>query len=131
MINYSSFSIDQLLAVDEVLDYLTDMLDSDLEAAIVYREYRLAHQAVTAAIDQQAREAAESAGNVPAADAPPAEDPDDLLTVVDALSVCSDRLAALARPVEMYFEESGQMDVFLKLSALRDSNRAIRNVIWR
>ena len=59
MINYSSFSIDQLLAVDEVLDYLTDMLDSDLEAAIVYREYRLAHQAVTMAIDQQAREAGE------------------------------------------------------------------------
>ena len=136
MINYSSFSIDQLLAVDEVLDYLTDMLDSDLEAAIVYREYRLAHQAVTTAIHQQARDhAAAEAEKVDrikkacVAGAPPAEEPDDLQALVSNLSRCSDQLVALAFAEDRRFAESGQMDTFIKLTMLRDANRSIIDLL--
>lgn len=68
MIDYNSFSIDQLQAVNEVLDYITDMLDADLEAAIVYREYRIANKALHMAIEQQAS----AAGEAPAAADPPA-----------------------------------------------------------
>lgn len=60
MIDYNSFSIDQLRAVNEVLDYITDMLDADLVPAIVYREYRIANKVLHMAIEQQARAAGEA-----------------------------------------------------------------------
>lgn len=49
----------------------------------------------------------------------------DLRVLVDTLSQCSDRLAALAFVEDGHFEKSSEMDAFIKSTVLRNANRSI------
>lgn len=66
------------------------------------------------------------------AGAPPAEEPDehsDLRALVNILSRCSDQLAALALVEDRHFEESSEMDAFIKSTLLRNANRSIIDML--
>lgn len=131
MIDFSKYTLPELRAIGAVMDDLMRE-DSKLEswkfAVHVRSTAREAFRAESAAIDQQARYAAE----VPLAEAPPAEDPEglrDLQALVDTLSRCTDRLASLALAEDRHFAECSRTDVFNKMITLRNSHRAIMNAL--
>lgn len=66
------------------------------------------------------------------AGAPPVEEPDehsDLRALVNILSRCSDQLTALALVEDRHFEESSEMDAFIKSTVLRNANRSIIDML--
>lgn len=79
MIDYTKYTLQELQAISDALDTLTDdIVERDLSVGWVFREYRNAREAVEKKIAQhvreaekklealQARDAAESAGDPPA-----------------------------------------------------------------
>lgn len=125
MIDFSKYTLQELQAISDALDTLTDdIVERDLSVGWVFREYRNARAAVEKKIAQHACDAAED----PPAGAPPAEYPDDLQALVDTLSRCSDQLAALALVEDRHFAESSQMEDFLRVSVLRNGNRVVMDL---
>ena len=59
----------------------------------------------------------------------PAEEPDDLRALVDMLSRCSNRLAALAAAEDKHFAECSQTEVFNKVTMLRECKQALNNMV--
>ena len=135
MIDFSKYTLQELQAISDALDTLTDdIVERDLSVGWVFREYRNARAAVEKKIAQHAREAAEAEKvnrikEACVAGAPPAEDPDDLQALVDTLSRCSDQLVALALAEDKRFAESGQTNAFIKLTVLRNANRSIIDML--
>jgi len=139
MIDFSKYTLTELQAMSAVLDDLTYRMSiSEVMQAhlLPFHYYKEVSGAVTAAIDQQARDhAAAEAEKVDrivqacVAGAPPAEDPDDLQALVDTLSRCSDQLVALALAEDKRFAESGQTNAFIKLTVLRNANRSIIDML--
>lgn len=139
MLDFSKYTLTELQAMSAVLDDLTYRMSisETMKAHMLpYHYYKEVTGAVAAAIDQQAHDhAAAEAEKVDRikqaciAGAPPAEEPDDLQALVDTLSRCSDRLAALAHEEDEHFAESSQMNDFLKASSLRNANRSIINLL--
>lgn len=126
MIDFSKYTLQELQAISDALDTLTDdIVERDLSVGWVFREYRNARAAVEKKIAQHARDAAEA----PPAGAPPAEYPDDLQALVDTLSRCSDRLAALAFAEDKHFAECSQTEVFNKVTMLRECKQALNNMV--
>lgn len=137
---------DEMAETQAIVTVLNDLTD---EMAVVKRfehdfyialnEYIRADSRAEFLIDQQARDhAAAEAEKVNRikdaciAGAPPAEEPDaqsDLCALVDDLSRCSDRIAALALLEDRHFEESSEMDAYLKSTVLRNANRSIIDML--
>ena len=68
MIDFSKYTLQELQAISDALDTLTDdIVERDLSVGWVFREYRNAREAVEKKIAQHVRDAA---------GAPPAEDPE-------------------------------------------------------
>ena len=143
MIDYSKYNLAEMQAIVTVLDDLTDEMslvqgyEQDFQIALA--EFMRASARAKALIDQQARDhAAAEAEKVDRikqaciAGAPPAEEPDelrDLRALVDILSWCSDRLAALALAEDRHFAECSRTDVFNKMITLRNANRSIIDLL--
>ena len=143
MIDFSKYTLTEMQAIVTVLDELTDEMISapgykDDELAdfhIALYAFRKARSMARVLMDQQAQDhAAAEAEKVDrivqacVAGAPPADDSDeqhDLRVLVDTLSQCSDRLAALAFVEDGHFEKSSEMDAFIKSTVLRNANRSI------
>lgn len=141
MIDYSNYNLAELQAMEQVLDDLTYRMSisETMKAHMLpYHYYKEVKGAVLIAIDQQAREhtAAEAEKvnrikNACIAGAPPVEEPDehsDLRALVNILSRCSDQLTALALVEDRHFEESSEMDAFIKSTVLRNANRSIIDI---
>ena len=127
MIDFSKYTLTELQAMSAVLDDLTYRMSiSDTMKAhmLPYHYYKEVTGAVAAAIDQQALDAA---GDPPASN-PPAEGPEGL-QVVDTLSWCSNRLAALAAAEDKHFAECSQTEVFNKVTMLRECKQALNNMV--
>ena len=152
MIDFSKYTLTELLAMSDVLDDLTYRMSiSEVMKAhlLPFHYYKEVTGAVAAAIDQQARHAGDPPAGAPPAvnccnidrcgvcltDCPytdeplPAKEPGDLQALVDTLSRCSDRLAALALAEDKHFAEDSQMDTFIKLTVLRNANRSIIDLL--
>lgn len=143
MIDFSKYTLQEMQAIVTVLNDLTDEMcvqqgyENDFHIAMA--EYMRASVWAGALIDQQARDhAAAEAEKVNrivqacVAGAPPADDSDeqhDLCALVDDLSRCSDRIAALALLEDRHFEESSEMDAFLRSTTLRNANRSIIDML--
>lgn len=143
MIDYSKYTLQEMQAILTVLDDLTDemsvMPGHEQDFAIALSEYMRASSYVSDLVNQQARdhEAAEAEKvdrivQACVAGAPPAEEPDDhsdLRALVNILSRCSDQLTALALVEDRHFEESSEMDAFIKSTVLRNANRSIIDML--
>lgn len=154
MIDFSKYTLTELQAMSAVLDDLTyrmsiseTMMDAHM---LPYHYYKEVTGAVAVAIDQQARdhvtaeaekvdlkelewqEQAAPPASAPPASAPPAENPAalrDMQVLVDTLSWCSNRLAALAAAEDKHFAECSRVDVFNKLTTLRSANWSIIDLL--
>lgn len=144
MIDYSKYNLAEMQAVVTVLDDLTDEMSvvqgCEQDFHIALAEFMRASARATALIDQQARDTGKAPAKVQlsslygkcVAGAPPAEEPDDhsdLRALVNILSRCSDQLTALALVEDRHFEESSEMDAFIKSTVLRNANRSIIDML--
>lgn len=147
MFDFSKYNLQELQAMSDLLDYLREDANGDalsyfcgcsLLQAIKHESLRLSRSIIMSLEDQARDHAAAEAEKVNRikdaciAGAPPAEEPDaqsDLCALVDDLSRCSDRIAALALLEDRHFEESSEMDAFLKSTVLRNANRSIIDML--
>lgn len=158
MIDFTKYTLPELRAISAVMDdFMREHVNSENWKFVEYvcSTAREAIRAESAAIEQQAKEtrilntyrravaAEREAAQAEAekvdrivqacvAGAPPAEEPDeqsDLQALVNTLSQCSDRLAALALVEDRHFEESSEMDAFIKSTVLRNANRSIIDML--
>lgn len=127
MIDFSNYTIYQQQAMSDVLHDLVERLEDYGTIWEYLREMRAKSDTqLTISIDAQFEQQAR------VADAPPAEEPDDLCdlqVVVNVLSWCSNRLAALAAEEDKHFVECSRVDVFNKLTALRSANWSIIDLL--
>lgn len=147
MFDFSKYNLQELQAMSDLLDYLREDAGADalsyfcgcsLLQEIKHESLRLS-RSIFMSLEEQARDhAAAEAEKVNRikdaciAGAPPSEEPDelrDLRALVDTLSRCSDRLAALALVEDRYFEETSEMVVFLRSTVLRNANRSVIDLL--
>lgn len=134
MIDFSIYSVNEQQAINDVLyDLQKYLYDNEMEWDYLHNAFFCSTMQLRKDIDLQAEQAeAEKVDRIKkacVAGAPPAEEPDDLQALVDTLSRCSDRLAALAHEEDEHFAESSQMNDFLKASSLRNANRSIIDLL--
>lgn len=132
MFDFSKYNLQELQAMSDLLDYLREDAGADVLSYFcgcsllqeIKRESLRLSRSILMSLEEQAR----YAGDPPASN-PPAEEPDDLPALVDTLSRCSNRLAALAAAEDKHFAECSQTEVFNKVTMLRECKQALNNMV--
>ena len=137
MFDFSKYNLQELQAMSDLLDYLREDAGADALSYFcgcsllqeIKRESLRLSRSILMSLEEQARAftAHDAAGDPPASNLP-AEGPEGL-QVVDTLSRCSNRLAALAAAEDKHFAECSQTEVFNKVTMLRECKQALNNMV--